>query len=121
LAQGDLEQPPLRAGQWSIVILNASLHYARDLEATVCAVARALQRGGRTIIMDTPVARRPVAGTGRGDRHLGRQELAAALRSAGLRARWLRVWRDPRWWLHRAKAWLRCSGSFSFPLIVAEP
>ncbi|MBN1641588.1 MAG: methyltransferase domain-containing protein [Anaerolineae bacterium] len=120
LVQGDLEHPPLRAGAWSAAILNASLHYARDLDAALREVTRALRPGGRLIVMDSPIARIPVSGTGRGDRHLGTRELDAALERAGLRPRWIRVWRGARWWVHQGKAWLRQSGSFSFPLVVAE-
>ena len=120
LAQGDLESPPLFRACWSLVVFNASLHYARGLEATLARAARALAPGGRLIVLDTPVARRPVPGTGRGDRHLGRRELEVALAGAGLSARWLRLVRGPRWWAWRLKAWLRGSAPFSFPILVAE-
>jgi ubiquinone/menaquinone biosynthesis C-methylase UbiE len=119
LAQGNLEYPPLRKGQWSLLVFNASLHYAQDLEATLVRAARTLQPGGRLIVLDTPIARRPVPGTGRGDRHLGRRELHDALVSAGLRPRRFLVWRGPRWWAYRAKSWLKRSSSFSFPMVVA--
>jgi SAM-dependent methyltransferase len=120
LAQGNLAYPPLQEDRWSLVIFNASLHYARDLEATLHRAARALSPGGRVIVLDTPIARRPVRGTGRGDRHLGHQELHDALVCAGLCPRWGAIWRGPRWWAYRLKAWLKHSAPFGFPMVVAE-
>lgn len=119
-AQGDLEHPPLPAGALGLVLLNASLHYAADLEGTLRRAARALRPGGRLIILDTPISRWPHPGSGQGDRHLGREELQGALRQAGLQPRWLEVRRGWRWRLHQAKAWLRRNPRFSFPTIVAE-
>jgi SAM-dependent methyltransferase len=121
LVQGNLEYPPLQAGQLALIVFNASLHYAADLENTLRRAARALRPGGRIIILDTPVARRPRPGTGRGDRHLGREELHEALLGAGLSPRWVVVRRRARWWLYQAKAWLRRAPRFSFPLIIADP
>jgi SAM-dependent methyltransferase len=120
LLQGDLEHPPLRVGRLGLVVLCASLHYARDLEGTLGRCARALRPTGRLVILDTPVAKRPRPGTGRGDRHLGRQELDSALVAAGLEPRWLSVRRGAGWWIHQAKAWLKRQPRFSFPMIVAE-
>lgn len=120
LAQGNLEHPPLYRACWSLVVYNASLHYVSDLEATLARAARALVPGGRLIVLDTPVARHPVPGTGRGDRHLGRRELEAALAGAGFSARWLRLVRGPRWWAWRLKACLRGSAPFAFPTVIGE-
>jgi hypothetical protein len=117
---GDLEQPPLRAGKLSLIVFNASLHYASDLEGALGRAATALQRDGRIIIVDTPIARQPQSGTGQGDRHLGRQELHESLLGAGLSPRWIPIRRGMRWWLHQAKAWLRRDAGFSFPMIVAD-
>jgi SAM-dependent methyltransferase len=121
LVQGDLEHPPLQEGQWGLVVFNASLHYAKDLEAALCRAARALQPGGRVIVLDSPVSRQPVPGTGRGDRHLGHQELQDALERAGLRPRWLPILRGPRWWLYQVKTRLRRDHAFGFPMVVAIP
>ena len=117
--QGDLEHPPLHAGQFGAVVLNASLHYAQDLEGAVYRAAQALRPGGRLFILDTPIAREPEPGTGRGDRHLGLRELEGALMAAGLEPRWLSVRRGWRWWAHQAKAWLKRQPGFSFPMMVA--
>ena len=118
--QGDLEHPPLQAGRLNLIVCNASLHYASNLESTLQRVADALRPGGHAAILDTPIARHPRAGTGRGDRHLGRQELQDALLEAGLRPRWMTVQRGWRWRVHKAKALLRGDARFSFPMIVAE-
>jgi SAM-dependent methyltransferase len=120
LAQGNLEHPPLYRARWSLVVYNASLHYAHDLQATLARAVSALLPRGRIIVLDTPIARRPVPGTGRGDRHLGRRELEETLAGAGLSVRWLRMYRGPRWWAFRLKAWLRRSAPFSFPIVVGE-
>jgi SAM-dependent methyltransferase len=121
LALGDLENPPLQNGQLGLIVFNASLHYASDLEAAVFRAACALKRGGRLFILDTPVANQPRPGTGTGDRHLGCQELQRALEGAGLRPCWTSVRRGARWWLHQTKAWLRREPRFQFPLVVADP
>lgn len=118
--QGDLEHPPLRAGGLALVIFNASLHYARDLDAALMRAARSLRPGGRLIVLNTPIARQPRPGTIRGDRHLGRDELGTALTQAGLRPRWITVRRGPRWWVYQAKAWLKGDARFSFPMVVAD-
>ena len=118
--QGDLEHPPLQAGRLSLIVCNASLHYASDLESTLQRVADALRPGGHMVILDTPIARHPRPGTGRGDRHLGRQELHSALLDAGLRPRRMAVQRGWRWRMHQVKALLRGDARFSFPMIVAE-
>ena len=116
-ALADLEHPPLRAGSAALVLFNASLHYAADLEGTLDRAARALRPGGRIVILDTPVGRRPVAGGGHGDRHLGRRELQQALLAAGLTPRWHEIRRGTNWWFYRAKAWLKRDPLFSFPMI----
>jgi SAM-dependent methyltransferase len=120
LAQGDLEHPPLQANRLALILLNASLHYASDLEGALCRIAHALQPGGRLVVLDTPIARRPRQGTGPGDRHLGRQELCQALLAAGLSPRWIVIRRGARWWLHQAKAVLKRDLRFSFPMILAD-
>jgi SAM-dependent methyltransferase len=120
LAQGGLEHPPLRAGALGLIVLNASLHYVADLEGALSRHARALRPGGRLAILDTPISRQPQPGTGRGDRHLSRRELEAALQAAGLSVRWVEVRRGRAWGLHQLKARLRRTPRFSFPMIVAE-
>jgi hypothetical protein len=117
--QGDLEHPPLAQGKTSLVLLNASLHYANDLATTLRRVAATLQPEGCLIVIDTPIARRPQPGTGRGDRHLGREELGHALVTAGLSPRWMRIPRSWRWWARQIKARLAGDALFAFPIIRA--
>jgi SAM-dependent methyltransferase len=117
---GDLQYPPLQRGRLGLIVFNASLHYASDLEDTLLRAARALKPVGRIIIMDSPTTRRPFPGTGRGDRHLGRQELNQALLAAGLSPRWISVRRGVRWWRHQVKGIVRHNAIFSFPMVIAD-
>lgn len=118
--QGDLERPPLQRSSLSLALFNASLHYAADLAAALRRAADLLKPGGRLMVLDTPIAGRPRPGTGHGDRHLGREELADALRAAGLTVQWVEIRRGPRWRLHQAVARLRRDDLFDFPLAVAD-
>jgi SAM-dependent methyltransferase len=120
LLQGDLAHPPLRSGRWSIILFGASLHHADDLEGSLQRAARALLPGGCLFILDAPIAHQPVPGTGRGDRHLGREELEQALLRADLQPYWCSVPRGPRWWLHQLKSLLKQQPLFSFPIVWAE-
>jgi SAM-dependent methyltransferase len=120
LAQGDLAHPPLQAGRMALIVLNASLHYVEELESSLERIARALKPRGQLVVLDTPIARQPRAGTGRGDRHLGRQELHRALLAAGLSPRWVPIRRGLGWWRHQARAWLKREVRFSFPMILAD-
>jgi SAM-dependent methyltransferase len=117
---GDLEYPPLQAGKLGLIVFNASLHYASDLECALVRATRALQPGGRIVILDTPVARRPLPGTGQGDRQFGRHELQQAMLAAGLSPRWIDIRRGLRWWSHQTKALLRRDAIFSLPMILAD-
>ncbi len=54
-AQGDLSQPPFRAGSLDLVICNASLHYAPSVSETLAQVARILRPGGSFVVMNSPV------------------------------------------------------------------
>lgn len=118
--QASLEHPPLQANTMSLVIFNASLHYATDLAATLRRASLALRSGGRLIVLDTPIAHRPRPGTGQGDRHLGRHELETSLLAQGLQPRWFPIRRGVHWWLHRAKGLLKRDPQFTFPMIVAD-
>jgi SAM-dependent methyltransferase len=120
VVQGDLNRPPLQAGRFSLVLFNASLHYAKDIYAALRRTARALLPEGKVAILDSPVAREPRPGSSMGDRHLGRQELHDALASAGLRPRWLILRRGLRWWVMQASRMARGKSPISLPLIVAH-
>jgi hypothetical protein len=99
-------------------VFNASLHYARDLAATLHRAARALRPGGSLIVLDTPIAARPRPGYRTGDRHLGRHELDAALQSCGLQSRQLRIRRGTRWHAFQLRSALRGNAPFSFPMVI---
>jgi uncharacterized protein YbaR (Trm112 family)/ubiquinone/menaquinone biosynthesis C-methylase UbiE len=58
---GDLERPPFLDESADIVICNASLHYARDLGATLSEISRILAPGGTFIVMNSPVHRDPAS------------------------------------------------------------
>lgn len=127
--QGDLDHPPLQQEKLSLAVLNASLHYARDLETTLRRTAEALVEGGRLVILDTPIAQRSESpphptharpSNGRPRHSLGRRELERALMAAGLSPRWVPVRRGPRWWVYQARTWLKGEARFSFPMVVAD-
>jgi len=118
--QADLEHPPLRAGVLGLAVFSASLHYSADLDGTLKRAAQALRLPGWLAILDTPIARQPSWGSGRGNRYLGRAELEKALRDAGLQPCWTTVWRGPAWWAYQARKLLKGQALFSFPLVVAE-
>jgi SAM-dependent methyltransferase len=73
---GDLENPPFLQGSADIVVCNASLHYSRDVAATLAQISRILAPGGLFIVMNSPVHRDKSSG--------GRAE-------AGFRGRLLRL------------------------------
>jgi len=117
---GDLTQPPLADGAFAAVICNASLHYADDLAATVTRLARAVRPGGALFVVDSPVAAAGRAGDRPGSRVLGRAEVDAALRDAGLTPTWHPVRRGRLWWLHRLKTRLLRRPGFEFPIVVGR-
>lgn len=117
--QGNLECPPLQTGTLGLVLFNASLHYAADLEGTVRDAAEALRARGQIIVPDTPATPQPRPGTGRGDRHLGARKLHLLLIKVGVKPRWIEGKRGWRWWAHPVKAALRREPRFSIPMISA--
>ena len=52
---GELERPPVAASSVDAVVCNASLHYAKDLRATLAEVKRLLRPGGLFVTMNSPV------------------------------------------------------------------
>jgi SAM-dependent methyltransferase len=116
--QGDLLHLPIQQDRLSLAILNASLHYVRDLRATIGSVAETLQAHGRIIILDTPISKQPWSGSGLGSRHLGQNELKDALAGAGMGVRWIPVARGLRWWIYQVKNRLKSGTRFSFPMVV---
>lgn len=120
VVQGDLNQPPLQAGKFSLVLFNASLHYAKHLASALRGTVQALHPKGRLVILDSPITRKPRLGSGIGDRHFGRRELHDAIVAAGLRPHWITVRRGPRWWVAQVLRRARGKQPFSLPMIVAE-
>lgn len=53
--RGEMERPPLRDHTMDVVISNASLHYASDLERVLNEVGRVLAPEGYFVIMNSPV------------------------------------------------------------------
>jgi SAM-dependent methyltransferase len=53
--QANFDHLPLVAGQFDVVIFNASLHYSPNLIATLRSSRAALVNGGVLVVMDSPV------------------------------------------------------------------
>ncbi len=53
----DLQRPPVKTASVDLVVYNASLHYARDLESSLEEAARVLRPAGRLILLNSPVHR----------------------------------------------------------------
>ncbi len=117
---GDLVRPPLAAGAFAAVVCNASLHYAEDLPGTITRLARALRPGGVLFVVDSPIAPAGRTGERPGSRVLGRAEVDAALRAAGLAPAWRPVRRGRLWWQHRLKTWALRRPGFEFPIVVGR-
>lgn len=120
VVQGDLNRPPLQAGKFSLALFNASLHYAKDVYASLRRTVQALLPEGRVVILDSPITLKPRSGSGAGDRIFGRRELHDVLVAAGLHPHWISVRRGPRWWVRQVSRMARGKSPFSFPMIVAE-
>ncbi len=116
---GDLEQPPLAAAVYDVVICNASLHYARDLPAAVVRMAQTLRPAGALVIVDSPIVTVVLPGRG-GGRVLDRAAVEDALCQAGLTAAWHPVPRGWLWQRHQVKSWLLRRPQFDFPIIVGR-
>ena len=116
---GDLEQPPLAAATFDVVICNASLHYAHDVRAAVARMARTVRPSGALVIVDSPIvaASRSVQG---GGRVLDRVTVEEALCEAGLTVAWHPVSRGWLWRRHQVKNWLLRRPQFEFPVVVGR-
>jgi SAM-dependent methyltransferase len=116
---GDLEQPPLAAAAYDVVICNASLHYARDLRSAVARMAQTLRPSGALVIVDSPIV--SASHPGRDDgRVLDRAAVEGALGQAGLTVAWHSVPRGWLWRRHQVKNWLLRRPQFEFPIIVGR-
>lgn len=121
LVQGRMEDPPFRPGQIDLLIYNASLHYADNLEQCLKAGAALLQPGGTLVIMDSPVMDAVVESTWPGGQRLNEKQLSSALANAGLSFKYIPVRRSVRWYLRQFKARLAGQLSFTLPMIIARP
>lgn len=113
---GSLEHPPLAPCAFDAVICNASLHYAERIGDAVRQIAASLRPGAALFVVDSPLGAQPRPGIGNG-RVLGREELDAAMRSAGLSVTWHAVPRGLRWRRHQFKNSLLRRAAFGFPLV----
>ncbi|MGH7457164.1 MAG: methyltransferase domain-containing protein, partial [bacterium] len=52
--QAELDRPPFASNSFDVVIVNASLHYARGLERFFEQIERVLRPSGKLIVMDSP-------------------------------------------------------------------
>jgi uncharacterized protein YbaR (Trm112 family)/SAM-dependent methyltransferase len=120
IVQGDLDQPALQSRKFSMVIFNASLHYARDLASAIRRAERALRQQGRIVIMDSPITKTPNPGSGIGERQIGRYELDDILLATGLRGQWIPVQRGARWWISQVLRRVGGNRPISFPILIAE-
>ena len=121
LVQGAIEDPPIRRQQVDLLVYNASLHYASDINFCLASGVGLLRSGGALIIMDSPVVDKgpvPERQWG-GGRKLEKGRLLAALESAGLNYKYVTIQRSISWRLRQFRTKLRGDLSFDFPLIIA--
>jgi len=60
--QAEYDRLPLAGDQADLIVYNASLHYSADYRATLAEALRVLRRGGRIVVMDSPIYRRDASG-----------------------------------------------------------
>lgn len=53
--QADFDALPFETGAFDVIVLNGSLHYARDPQVTLAEARRALAADGRLVVMDSPM------------------------------------------------------------------
>lgn len=81
--RGTLEDPPLKAGEFDLVLLSQSLHCAVDPVETLRRCRTALVPGGRIAVLDLAPHTHTWVGPRLGHRHLGFADLDGLLASAG--------------------------------------
>jgi SAM-dependent methyltransferase len=137
----EFDRLPFAGGTADVVIYNASFHYAADPVGTLGEALRVLARGGRLVIMDSPLYRqrasgaamvrertedfarkyglRPVPDASEG--FLTHDGLAGLERSLGVRWELSQPWYGVRWWYR--PWWARLRGRrepAEFKLIVGR-
>jgi len=60
--RGEFDRLPFADAQADLVILNAALHYSRDVAASLRESRRVLRPGGRVVVLDSPVYRDALSG-----------------------------------------------------------
>jgi SAM-dependent methyltransferase len=120
LVQGSIENPPIQQQQVDLLVYNASLHYASEIECTLTSGAALLRQGGVLIIMDSPVVDKATVPEWQGGRKLEKGRLLAALEGAGLASEFIRIRRTVRWQLRRLKMKMLGDSPFDLPLIIAR-
>jgi|GEM_PF-44288 len=60
--QAEFDRLPFTAAQFDWAIFNASLHYSVDCRKTLAEAKRCLRPGGRVVVLDSPVYKRPEQG-----------------------------------------------------------
>jgi SAM-dependent methyltransferase len=60
--QADFDALPFAPQQFDVVVFNGSLHYARDVAATLARAHRMLASGGALVVMDSPMFHRDCDG-----------------------------------------------------------
>lgn len=81
LVQAHADYLPFKAGQFDLVVFNASLHYAADPVRTLLGASHMLADGGSLVVMDSPLFTRPEDGESMVTRQLEQLRLRFALTS----------------------------------------
>ena len=116
LVQGAIEDPPFQHQQVDLLVYNASLHYASDINYCLASAVDLLRPWGALIIMDSPVVdKEPVPDWHwGGGRKLEKGQLLSALESAGLIYKFVTTQRTMRWRLRQFKKKLKGDLPFDF-------
>jgi SAM-dependent methyltransferase len=121
--QAEFDRLPFRDGDADLLVYNASFHYSADYVHTLGEGLRALGRGGRVAVLDTPLYRDAASGEAmvrareegferdhglrphrvRTEGFLTYEGLAALGERLGLRWETIEPWYGVRWWV---KPWV---------------
>jgi ubiquinone/menaquinone biosynthesis C-methylase UbiE len=137
---GGMDRLPFSSGQFRLVALNASFHYARDFRATLSEFERILAPGGMIAIIDTPFYENWEDGErmltervrsfrekygiaealARSSRYLTFNELHGLAESLNLRCRIHKVWPGSRRKYEEVRARFLGRRIAQFPVVVLE-
>ncbi len=62
LIAAEFDNLPFADGQFDLAVFNSSLHYSIDYSRTLTETKRCLKPGGRVVVLDSPIYRRPEHG-----------------------------------------------------------